>query len=110
MARCAVTTKFRFRSTASRRAKRSSSPTRPTTRSGRSVPLCWDNRMASETRNLALGSFDPILRAQPSDDMADQERNRLTARAARYARVGRNVGGVAARMAGARFLGIDIDR
>src|SRR6185312_12629618 len=42
--------------------------------------------------------------------MADQERNRLTARARRYARVGRNVGGVAARMAGARFLGMDIDR
>ena len=42
--------------------------------------------------------------------MADQERNRLTARAQRYASVGRNVGGVAARMAGARFLGMDIDR
>ena len=42
--------------------------------------------------------------------MADQERNRLTARARRYASVGRNVGGVAARMAGARFLGMDIDR
>jgi predicted unusual protein kinase regulating ubiquinone biosynthesis (AarF/ABC1/UbiB family) len=42
--------------------------------------------------------------------MADQERNRLTARAKRYASVGRNVGGVAARMAGARFLGMDIDR
>jgi predicted unusual protein kinase regulating ubiquinone biosynthesis (AarF/ABC1/UbiB family) len=42
--------------------------------------------------------------------MADQERNRLTARAARYARVGRNVGGVAARMAGARFFGMDLDR
>ena len=42
--------------------------------------------------------------------MADQERNRLTARAARYASVGANVGGVAARMAGARFLGMDLDR
>ena len=42
--------------------------------------------------------------------MADQERNRLTARARRYASVGRNVGGVAARMAGARFLGMDLDR
>jgi predicted unusual protein kinase regulating ubiquinone biosynthesis (AarF/ABC1/UbiB family) len=40
----------------------------------------------------------------------DRERNRLTARAARYARVGKNVGGVAARMAGARFLGINLDR
>jgi predicted unusual protein kinase regulating ubiquinone biosynthesis (AarF/ABC1/UbiB family) len=42
--------------------------------------------------------------------MADRERNRLTARAARYARVGKNVGGVAARMAGARLLGMEIDR
>jgi predicted unusual protein kinase regulating ubiquinone biosynthesis (AarF/ABC1/UbiB family) len=40
----------------------------------------------------------------------DRERNRLTARAARYARVGKNVGGVAARMAGARFLGLSLDR
>src|SRR3954471_21412947 len=42
--------------------------------------------------------------------MTDRERNRLTARAARYARVGANVGGVAARMAGARFFGFDLDR
>ena len=34
-----------------------------------------------------------------------REDNRFSARAARYARVGANVGGVAARMAGARFLG-----
>ncbi len=40
----------------------------------------------------------------------DSERNRLTARAARYARVGANVGGVAARIAGARFFGITLDR
>ena len=42
--------------------------------------------------------------------MTDQERNRFSARAARYARVGANVGGVAARMAGARLLGLDLDR
>jgi predicted unusual protein kinase regulating ubiquinone biosynthesis (AarF/ABC1/UbiB family) len=41
---------------------------------------------------------------------ADREKNRFSARAARYARVGRNVGGVAARMAGARFFGFDLDR
>lgn len=35
----------------------------------------------------------------------DLEANRLSARAARYARVGVNVGGVAARMAGARLFG-----
>src|SRR5690349_5708556 len=42
--------------------------------------------------------------------MADDERNRLSARAARYARVGANVGGVAARIAGARIFGLDLDR
>ena len=42
--------------------------------------------------------------------MADQEKNRFSARAKRYASVGRNVGGVAARMAGARFLGMNLDR
>jgi predicted unusual protein kinase regulating ubiquinone biosynthesis (AarF/ABC1/UbiB family) len=41
---------------------------------------------------------------------SDRERNRLSARAARYARVGANVGGVAARIAGARFLGLALDR
>ena len=35
----------------------------------------------------------------------DAEKNRLSARAARYARVGANVGGVAARYAGRRLLG-----
>jgi predicted unusual protein kinase regulating ubiquinone biosynthesis (AarF/ABC1/UbiB family) len=42
--------------------------------------------------------------------MTDTERNRLSARAARYARVGANVGGVAARIAGARFFGMTLDR
>jgi predicted unusual protein kinase regulating ubiquinone biosynthesis (AarF/ABC1/UbiB family) len=37
--------------------------------------------------------------------MEDEEANRLSARAARYARVGANVGGFAARIAGARLLG-----
>ncbi|ACK52164.1 ABC-1 domain protein [Methylocella silvestris BL2] len=37
--------------------------------------------------------------------MKDQEANRFSARAARYARVGANVGGVAARIAGARLSG-----
>ena len=35
---------------------------------------------------------------------SDKERNRLSARVQRYARVGANVGGVAARIAGARLL------
>src|SRR5438552_12084443 len=42
--------------------------------------------------------------------MSDNERNRFTARAARYARVGANMGGIAARFAGARFLGLGFDR
>src|ERR1700720_3630657 len=37
--------------------------------------------------------------------MTDREANRFSARAARYARVGANVGGVAA-----RFLGLGLDR
>ncbi|MBX3524385.1 MAG: AarF/ABC1/UbiB kinase family protein, partial [Xanthobacteraceae bacterium] len=40
----------------------------------------------------------------------DQERNRFSARASRYARVGANVGGVAAKIAGQRFLGVRGDR
>lgn len=42
--------------------------------------------------------------------MKDRESNRFSARAVRYARVGANVGGVAARMAGARLFGIALDR
>ncbi|ACB94719.1 ABC1 kinase family protein [Beijerinckia indica] len=38
--------------------------------------------------------------------MQDNEANRFSARAARYARVGVNVGGVAARIAGARLTGL----
>ncbi len=41
--------------------------------------------------------------------MTDHEQNRFSARAARYARVGANVGGVAARMAGTRLFGGDGD-
>ncbi|MEP3669680.1 MAG: AarF/ABC1/UbiB kinase family protein, partial [Roseibium sp.] len=39
----------------------------------------------------------------------DREGNRLTARVGRYAKVGTNVGGIAAKLAGARLLGFDID-
>src|ERR1700735_4922252 len=42
--------------------------------------------------------------------MADSEKNRFTARAARYARVGANVGGVAARYAGRRPRGGEPNR
>jgi predicted unusual protein kinase regulating ubiquinone biosynthesis (AarF/ABC1/UbiB family) len=42
--------------------------------------------------------------------MTDNERNRFSARAARYARVGANMGGVAARIAGSRLFGFSLDR
>ncbi len=42
--------------------------------------------------------------------MADDEANRFSARAARYVRVGTNVGSVAARVAGQRLFGLEGDR
>ncbi|MBO0346948.1 ABC1 kinase family protein [Roseibium limicola] len=39
----------------------------------------------------------------------DRESNRLTARVGRYAKVGTNMGGIAAKMAGSRLLGKDLD-
>jgi predicted unusual protein kinase regulating ubiquinone biosynthesis (AarF/ABC1/UbiB family) len=42
--------------------------------------------------------------------MPDREANRFSARAARYARVGANMSGVAARFAGSRLLGLALDR
>jgi predicted unusual protein kinase regulating ubiquinone biosynthesis (AarF/ABC1/UbiB family) len=45
-----------------------------------------------------------------ADEPKDSERNRFSARASRYARVGANVGGVAAKIASQRFLGLRGDR
>src|SRR5215212_4893895 len=42
--------------------------------------------------------------------MRDREENRFSARAARYARVGTNVGGVAAKFAASRLFGFGLDR
>jgi predicted unusual protein kinase regulating ubiquinone biosynthesis (AarF/ABC1/UbiB family) len=42
--------------------------------------------------------------------MSDDEQNRFSARAARYVRVGTNVGAVAARIAGNRLLGLELDQ
>ncbi|MEP4770696.1 MAG: AarF/ABC1/UbiB kinase family protein [Roseibium sp.] len=39
----------------------------------------------------------------------DRESNRLSARMGRYAKVGTNMGGIAAKVAGARLFGIDLD-
>ena len=44
---------------------------------------------------------------QSASPMTDREKNRFSARAARYARVGANVGGVAAKIAATRFFGLD---
>jgi len=46
----------------------------------------------------------------PPKQPRDREANRFSARARRYARVGTNVGGIAARIAGARLLGLGFDR
>src|ERR1700745_1042013 len=42
--------------------------------------------------------------------MTDREANRFSARPHRYARVGANMSGVAARLAGARLFGLALDR
>src|ERR1700682_5940281 len=42
--------------------------------------------------------------------MTDREKNRFSARAKRYANVGSKLGGTAARMAGARFFRVALDR
>src|SRR6187551_3122667 len=41
---------------------------------------------------------------------ADREKNRFSARARRYAKVGTQLGGTAARFAGARFFGVPLNR
>ena len=58
---------------------------------------------------MAAGRRSDYLSVRMSEN-PDREANRFTARAARYARVGTNVGAVAARIAGARFLGLGLDR
>lgn len=55
---------------------------------------------------------DPVRKRQafestPPMSERDSEANRFSARAARYARVGANVGGVAARIAGTRLFGME---
>src|SRR5215831_10705904 len=62
-------------------------------------------------RHSEFDTFAPasMIQAKPGN-MNDQERNRFSARAARYARVGANMSGIAARYAGSRFLGIPLDR
>jgi predicted unusual protein kinase regulating ubiquinone biosynthesis (AarF/ABC1/UbiB family) len=47
---------------------------------------------------------------EPMPPADDTEKNRFSARARRYASVGGRLGGTAARMAGARFFGMPLDR
>ena len=42
-------------------------------------------------------------------DSKDRESNRLSARMGRYAKVGTNMGGIAAKVAGARLFGMELD-
>src|SRR5512141_63729 len=51
-----------------------------------------------------------MMGVNPPMSPIDREKNRFSARARRYAKVGTKVGGVAARMAGQRFLGAKPDR
>src|SRR5436190_5528140 len=53
--------------------------------------------------------YSQCRRAPSLNDKKDEEENRLSARAARYVRVGTNVGAVAARVASQRFFGLDSD-
>ncbi len=45
-----------------------------------------------------------------NDRQSDKEKNRFSARVLRYGKVGANVGGVAARIAGRRLFGLDAER
>jgi predicted unusual protein kinase regulating ubiquinone biosynthesis (AarF/ABC1/UbiB family) len=59
---------------------------------------------AAGRRPDIAGSRRPHL-----NDKTDEEQNRFSARAARYVRVGTNVGAVAARVAGQRLFGMSGD-
>jgi predicted unusual protein kinase regulating ubiquinone biosynthesis (AarF/ABC1/UbiB family) len=60
---------------------------------------------------VALLSAQPYMRIRRwQDAMNDPEKNRFSARAWRYAQVGANMSGVAARLAATRFFGADLDR
>ena len=63
------------------------------------------SRMSREHLPLALPLPHPIFTA-----MKDQERNSLGGRVKRYARVTGAVGGLAARVAGERYLGMKLDK
>lgn len=63
---------------------------------------------------MFCGSVEPFtlqdLGTDPPMAQKDKEANRLSARVGRYAKVGTNVGGLAAKMAGARLFGVNLDK
>src|SRR5262245_6512454 len=56
----------------------------------------------------ALSASEPV--SPMNESRPDKEKNRFSARALRYGKVGANVGGVAARMAGRRLFGLETER
>src|SRR4051794_7796510 len=69
-----------------------------------------DNRhLVVRLRSWGSVARSPFPRhRQTAYPMTDREKNRFSARAARYARVGANVGGVAAKIAATRFFGLTL--
>ena len=79
-------------------------------------PLGPPCRKSAKTRNASAPVPVALRRVSRAHLIAhgmsadDEERNRLSGRLARYARVGTGVGGFAARAIGSRALGRDFDR
>jgi predicted unusual protein kinase regulating ubiquinone biosynthesis (AarF/ABC1/UbiB family) len=61
-------------------------------------------------RIMVATAFDRIWIHPHLTAMASSDKNSMTGRARRYARVGGAVGGLALRFAGSKYLGIDIDK
>ena len=60
---------------------------------------------------MAISRASPtFVRRQEFDHESDKEKNRLSARVQRYGKVGANVGGVAARIAGRACVGLEPER
>src|SRR5262245_3013711 len=85
-------------------------------RPGPAIPaLFCDSSVSLPRAHLVLWTgcpASPIYFPQEGsgvNDRKDEEENRLSARAARYVKVGTNVGAVAARVASQRLLGLGVD-
>ena len=74
-------------------------------------PKFWDGGLGVIAGLIdELETLEPRRRPDHGRPPTDREKNRFSARATRYANVGTKVGGVAARMAGARLFGVAADR